>query len=906
MTEKYYYYIDFGTGFELVNLYDNKIVHKFAIKDDNNGLTIRDLEGSFVLKGNDYDRIITINNSSINKYIPIKIYRDGDTATGYLIYNGYFNNYNNFDYNEKTVTIKQFFEGSLIDNFLAIIDKEWFIDPMWYSGQTYPPLPIFTNISEGGGFTVTSRSYKLADVINLLIMNNFDGQASAYSCTSTNFWFNANNAKFDVKKYRIANLNSIPGFGTGSAKKLSLKRLFEILAEMHKIYWYIDNGAIKFKTVNDLCTTNRDVTELVKFQKKKIYNYGLNYKKETISFNENNTLLAGDDYQFSNCIEYQNLAKSSKEHNITEVCTRFTSGSDNYNIDGFFFAYVSETTHKMIVGVGAKSGLNLDNAKFSLANIIDENYRDYMFCNDINFKHNGTQSAYIPNKIRDFIELPPLSLVLDVPENFIDSVIYEISPGNTVIARVMEQSTDLNTNITTLKLSLFSESKNVAPPPPPGDVPDTPPVYSLTIDPANAAFSQSGGNIDIDITSDTSWTVSCAESWVTIDQISGSGNDTVNISIPSTTVARVATVIFTTTDLLLSVEFRVSQSYVDVPLPTISVSPGYNTINRSAQTIVLTVTTTEAWTITNGNSWIHFASLSGSGNATINMDIDSSSIDRNGSVTFAITGASSGVTVYQQQIDIELAVTPETLGFVYFGESKSFDIVTTGTWSAASSQSWCTIDDSDGTGNQTINVTCGAALVARTAIITVTNGIYNRYIQIVQDGEPNYISVSPQGANFGNDGGNININVSSNVNWTCSATDSWITLDRISGVGNGVINISVGSVSASRDSSVIITDGTIVRTVIVGQTYTAPVPTISVTPGYNNVGMGANTISLTITTTEAWTISNPLSWVHFPGGTSGSGNATITMEIDYAAAPRSGTVTFNITGASSGIYISQH
>lgn len=900
-SEKYQYYIDFGTGFQKVELYDNKLKYRHAIEEDHEGYAIKELEGSFILDGNEFTQIKNILNSTVNKYIPLRIYRDGTNLTGVLIYNGYFNNYNNFNYNEKHVTIKQFFEGSLIDRFLAILDKEWTIDLIGLSTFEIPVLPIFTNISYGGKI-ITSISYNLVDVINILIYKNFDGNhQSGYGTDVSNFWYNPANATFDVKKYRIANLRDVLGFGTGSSKKLSLKRLFEILAIKHKIYYCIDNGIIRFKTVKDFGVNPVDFTHESAYLKQKVYNWGLNYKKESISFNENNTLLEGDDYKYSNNIEYLNMAKTAKEYPLSEVCTRYTEGSDNYNIDGFFFAYVNEVSHKMMVEPGARSGVNIDNGKFSPANIINDNYRDYMYCNDINFSHNGVQSSYNPRRIRNFIELPQINCSLAEPETFIESIIFDIEVGNQTIARVWEQVTDLDTDITTLKIYEFINTKNPGPPPPVIIPPDPDPVHYITVLPTSLSFQDAGGNENVAVSSDTNWTVSCAESWVTIDQLSGSGNDIINISVASSTIVRGATVIFT--DGTISVNLPISQSIVEVQDPWISVTPILSEVDLSAHTINVAIVTESAWNITGNPVWMTFSQMSGVGNATIEMYIASGTVDRTGSAIFEISGGAAPVSVHQYEM-ITLDVTPGYISFIYNGETKSFNIITTGSWVIASSQYWCTVDQLSGTGNATIQVTCEPSLIERYAVIAVTNGGVPDNISIFQDGQDPFINVTPQSIAFSETGGSRNIDLTSNVAWSVSCPDSWVTLSTISGTGNAILTISVGATATARNSTITVTDGTIVRTIVLSQTITPVVPTIVVTPSNPNIGLAGGQITLNVVTTQAWTISHP-SWIYFDSDT-GSGNATIIMYVNIAALARSAPVTFNIVGALSTIYVSQH
>lgn len=902
IVEKFTYYIDFGSGFVKTEIYSNKLNFPKVRNKEDIAIIKNEIDGSFVLKGSEFTLIDNIAKYADTKDVPFKIYENGDSTSGLLIFDGYFNKFNDFNYNEKTVIIKEIQENSSLNTLYTLYEKECFVRFSYIDYFLLSAYPIYCNLSYSGK-KITSSSFTLTGVINMMLRQYFDSITPPIYCDELDFWFNINTAKFDVSKYRITNLKDIAIFGDGEYKKLSLKRLFEILRVMHKIYWYIeDDFKIKFKTVYDLDPTRMDLSNELKDKQKRVLNYGLNIKSEGITFNDNNILTQDDKYTYSkNKVVYTGISSKSNDYIISEVCTRYTEEATEYNVDGFFFAYCDPITHKMesINQEGISS--NYDNCKFSPINLIWENYRDYMYIDNANYVSSGMQAIASPYHLAPFIEVPDVQITLPSIYTFIDSYISEITSDNRKIILVYDQITDLDTNITILKGFEFANTKNeiIIPPPPP---PPPPITDTLSLSEILLLFDETGGDQDITLTSNTSWTAIASSPDVTVTPDSGSGNTSVNIAITSSAVQRFANVVFATDEITASL--NISQTVVIVPVDSITVTPGYNEVDRVETQIILTIVTVGSWTATK-ESWMTLSASSGSGNSTVTLTIASSSIDRTGYAVFTRGTATSSIYIQQRLNLVALDIVPENLGFQYFGEVKSFDITTTDTWQAASSQTWCTLDDYSGTGNATINVTCSAGLVDRTAILTVTNGSYTKYVNIVQDGEPNYITVNPTGLSYDESGGTQNVVISSNVNWTASCADGWVSLSTLSGSGNGNIIIIVNSTSVARDTIVEVTDGTITRPIIISQFITVVIPSISVTPGYNNVGMGASSIQLTITTTEAWTIDNQNSWIHF-GVSGGTGNDVITMDIDYAAAPRNGTVTFNITGASSGIYISQH
>lgn len=904
-SEKYTYYLDLGNGFEKLDLQENKLQYKFTRDKDDLAKITKSIEGEFTLGQPQFTKIDNLSKYGQTKDIPFRVYENGDSTTGTLIFDGFTNKFNGFDYNEKKVTTKEFNTDTVFQEFLSLFEKEVWIQPGFWNLFDTGVKPIYCNLDYSGK-KITDYSITLCEVIKGMFQQYYDTILPPFICTPELFWFNTNIKKFEPEKYRIANLKDINGFGSGNARKLSLKRLFEILRIMHKIYWCNDNGIIKFKTLYDLATTQLDLSEQVKNKNRKLLNYGLNIKSEGITMNDNNSLTPGDNYLYAkNKIVYNGTSNKANEYNISEVCTRYTEEATDYNTDGFFFAYVDPATNKLISvnQEGLSSGY--DNCKLSLRSLIMDNYTDGLYIDNENYSFAGNNAVEKPFHLAPFIEVPEITIVLPSIYNFIDSYISEITSDNRKIVLVYEQITDLKTNQTILKGYEFANTKYYKPP----IIIQPPPVITdeLSLDVNILTVDQAGDTITIHVTSNTHWDLTINGDWIhTSVSTGGNGVTAINVTIDASTIQRFGSLVFYTDEISLTL--NVAQSVIIPPVDVITVTPGYIEVERLESTVNLDIVSSGNWSVTQSESWMHFSFNSGTGNSTIVMTIDSTIVDRQGYVTFTCGTQTCRIVVQQHLNLVALDVSPENLGFLYYGESKTFDITTPGAWSIASSQSWCTVDVSSGTGNATINATCGAALVARTAIITITNGSYTKYVNISQDGEPAYINADKNAIQFDKNGGAQTIVITSNTNWSVTPSDSWINCSIVGGSGNGSFTVSVGSTSVARNSTIILSNGTISRTIIVGQSYVPDLPTIAVTPGYNNVPLAGKSINLLVTvqnSSSGWTIDSYPSWVHF-SQTTGTGGETIVITVDFAAAPRTTNITFRISGASSTINVNQY
>lgn len=148
----------------------------------------------------------------------------------------------------------------------------------------------------------------------------------------------------------------------------------------------------------------------------------------------------------------------------------------------------------------------------------------------------------------------------------------------------------------------------------------------------------------------------------------------------------------------------------------------------------------------------------------------------------------------------------------FANSKKNIDITANVSWTAVSNQSWLTVAPASGFGNATVVFTAqeNPTTSTRVALVTFTaNGLSNQTVTVTQDaGGVPYLVVNQSELNFNATTNTAQkIDIISNVSWTATSSQPWLTLNSTSGTGIASIsaNASDNSVTASRTAVVTIT-----------------------------------------------------------------------------------------------------
>jgi hypothetical protein len=439
MTNKYTYYLNINNaGYYQIWPGNNQLIHTYKIEEQSEGHATEELTGSFSLTGSNYTALKTAFENNYSVYL--QIYENGTISTGDLVCTVLVQKFNEFDENTQTVYLKNFLMFDLYYLFNSVMDAEY---EYYLSGTTY-------QLNYGDYGKITDYSYQLTDIID-----TFSGIYVTFD--ENDCWYNTEG--FELDKIRLANLKDLAWLeisenNTAQRKKLTIKRILEILEYIFRAYWYISNdNKLKFKRPEDLVNVILDIPdELVNLQRKN-YDESKRFKTEMFKFNKNNNPYdyAITEYdENTNRIEYSVNSKNNKTYELQDICTYFNTFME-YNLDGFLMAHVDGNTVVETMGVA--------NGALTPAYLFATFYQDYIYTDNTDYTYSGNTPLNKPTRFRPFIELPEVTKSLDSIATFYEGIRFKNSGGNEIIGRVLEMSTNLFINQTKFRSFEFTNTQ---------------------------------------------------------------------------------------------------------------------------------------------------------------------------------------------------------------------------------------------------------------------------------------------------------------------------------------------------------------------------------------------------------------------------------------------------------------
>jgi hypothetical protein len=169
-------------------------------------------------------------------------------------------------------------------------------------------------------------------------------------------------------------------------------------------------------------------------------------------------------------------------------------------------------------------------------------------------------------------------------------------------------------------------------------------VSSNTLDVPAAADSNAG----FDISSNSSWSISCDQPWITLSNTIGSNEASITVSalVNPAITPRTAILTVTGNDMLIQI-ITITQA---AALPTLEVSKDLLEVTSASDTVTFDITSNTDWEIKSDKDWLMINNAIGSNNTTIAVMVspNTSSSPREATITILISGEPTKTILVKQ------------------------------------------------------------------------------------------------------------------------------------------------------------------------------------------------------------------------------------------------------------------
>lgn len=439
----------------------------------------------------------------------------------------------------------------------------------------------------------------------------------------------------------------------------------------------------------------------------------------------------------------------------------------------------------------------------------------------------------------------------------------------------------------------------------------------LTISPDYYECGEAGGEFDVTVSSNDSWTVSDLPDWIMCSMTSGSGDTTITVTVHAingeASSGREANLVIGNEQIQKTL--HVVQN-LD-PQISISVEPEVLEMPCEGGSASLAVTCEGAWTAFATANWITLDKTEGEGDSELIVTVTENPnlTPRIANVVLASsTGANAFVSVRQEASPAPhfLEVSPIDFFFSKEGGTQEITIGCDTQWKVDLSSDWLAVSEMIGTGNAIISLIAepNSFFNPRSAEFFITSeGLEKRLIVTQEAGdEVMFADFVPDTVFASYTGGVYHLELTSNVGWQLESSD-WISLMTTSGEGDASIDIIVDYNSAEFGRMGVVRavkDEHVLGKAVIAQEGKPNILETDITEIDARPEGGEYVVH--VTANQSWEVACNVDWISCtPESGFANGEFTISVTPMSSAQPRTGRLKLRgSTGVEIIITVNQH
>lgn len=384
-------------------------------------------------------------------------------------------------------------------------------------------------------------------------------------------------------------------------------------------------------------------------------------------------------------------------------------------------------------------------------------------------------------------------------------------------------------------------------------------------------YDATGGTLQLEIGLENAWSIVGIPSWITVSQTAGTGTTTINVTAAENAQAKERTnslaIYYPTADTTYSV---ICQQYAGSASTIIN--PMFLEFDQTGETESIAINIEGEWRVVGKPDWITLSETGGTGatviTATAGENTGSTRVnyiviwDVDENITYAVQATQIGLSdipyLSVEPASVQVPSSGGTYATTVYYNARGTDSITV----TPSSTAVTYTPNSIAWGNNYTTLYVSIAPNMSNSALTHTviySGISNEISvqQVFTQAYGDYANPDQENIQFGPESGTTGITINSNVAWTATTNDSWITFNPSSGSGSTVLSITAATNTSTQERTGYIyirkiSDNTLLSTITVRQGGIEA--TLNVTPLEIIFDATGGTATLTITSNTSWII----------------------------------------------------
>ena len=319
------------------------------------------------------------------------------------------------------------------------------------------------------------------------------------------------------------------------------------------------------------------------------------------------------------------------------------------------------------------------------------------------------------------------------------------------------------------------------------------------------------------------------------------------------------------------------------------------------------ITSTEDW------SWIRTTVNNGyKGETTFKLILSENTTVDNRTATVTISnniyGTSHDISVLQEAGAPYINLSKSSISSSAAGSSVDVTIDSNVDYTISSSESWCKVSANRGDiGKNALRVTIQSSpsTSQRTATIKIANTKrkVTKEITVSQVAFKPSLEVSENIISATNEGMAKSLTVTSNIAWTATCEENWVTLAPVNGASTGTLKATIAAnpTTVSRTATIKVANQEYNITKEISVTQSALIPSLEVSDTAITATSTERTKSVTITSSIAWTATCEANWVTLTPVNGTRGTTTLNATIAANPTTSSRTATIKVQNSEYGI-----